>query len=637
LIKIRTVILAVFLLSLCIGCVQNLGGVSTSKEKYDLVPPAENENASESADKEKGTTTDKETVNAKEKRHAGGSAIASLPPEPEPVPPGTAPSDARLSTLPRAVSPGSDQLKGAGGALPSQKIQLILDEALDFCQAAQDFWQKGELDNALEALDQAYSLILKIDDEETAPELLQQKEDIRFTISKRILEIYASRNIVVNGAHNEIPLILNHHVQAELNLFTVGKEKDFFKSAYQRSGRYRPEILEALREAGLPAELSWLPLIESGFKVNALSRARALGLWQFIPSTGYKFGLTRNYYVDERLDPAKSTRAAIDYLKELHSMFGDWTTVLAAYNCGEGKVLREIRRQNINYLDDFWDLYERLPRETARYVPRFLATLHILQDPEKYGLNSVALEDPIPYETVSISRSVHLRDVAKQIEVPETTMELLNPELRYDIVPPDDYSLRVPSGKKSILEAKLDDIPVASKPRPAYVRHRVRPGETLSIIAQRYRTSINAIIRANHVHRRNHIVVGQTLKIPQRDTVVYKTQKYQRPPATFSSTHVVRGGDSLWNIARIYGVTVEQIQKTNGMANTRLQIGQVLKIPGTPVQISTDEGLKTYHVRRGDSPFRIAQRHNMTLERFLRINQLTPRSKIYPGQQLVIE
>jgi membrane-bound lytic murein transglycosylase D len=138
-------------------------------------------------------------------------------------------------------------------------------------------------------------------------------------------------------------------------------------------------ILEKLEAAGLPAELSWLPLIESGFKVKALSRARALGLWQFIPSTGYKFGLKRDQYIDERIDFEKSSDAAIAYLKELHNIFGDWSTVLAAYNCGEGRVLRVIRTQNINYLDDFWDLFGRLPFETARYVPRFLAAAPVAQ------------------------------------------------------------------------------------------------------------------------------------------------------------------------------------------------------------------------------------------------------------------
>ncbi len=616
---IRVVLLAVLLSSLFIGCIQNLEGFSTSKEEYDLVPPAKNENdsnAADPADKEKSVITDKETRAAENKSRPEGTAIASLP---------------------KTTSTAPGKKGGIKGSSESQKIQLVLDEALDFCQAAQDFWQKGELENAIEALDQAYSLLLKIDDAEIDPELLQQKEDIRFTISKRILEIYASRNIVVNGAHNEIPITLNHHVQAEVELFTAGKEKGFFRESYRRSGRYRQEILAALREAGLPAELSWLPLIESGFKVNALSRARALGLWQFIPSTGYKFGLKRNYYVDERLDPVKSTRAAIDYLKELHSMFGDWTTVLAAYNCGEGKVLRMIRNQNVNYLDDFWDLYERLPRETARYVPRFLATLHVLQNPEKYGLDTLELDTPVTYETVSLTRSIHLRDISKHIDVSVNVMKELNPELRYNIVPPETYSLRVPNGKKSILLAKMDDIPVASKPRQAYVWHRVRPGETLSIIAGKYNTSMQAIARTNNIHRRNYIVAGQSLKIPQTDTVVYKTQKYIRPKSTFSANHVVRSGDSLWNIARRYEVTVKDIEEKNGLQNTRLQIGQVLKIPGPEMETNANESLKTYQVRRGDSPFRIAQRHNMSLERFLRINRLTPRSKIYPGQLLLIE
>ena len=648
LIRICTITLVVFLPYLFIGCVQTLEGVSTSKEEYYLVQPAKESDGSDAtgaAGKEKNIITDKEAIKSEKKSRADGIPIASLPSEQELqpadrqrlVPPDTKPSRIKETTIPQTAPTPGDKKTETQGALTPQKIQLILDEALDFCQAAQDFWQKGELESAIEALDQAYLLILYIDAEDTQPELLQQKEDLRFTISKRILEIYASRNIVVNGAHNEIPIILNHHTMAEVKLFTTGREKAFFQASYQRSGMYRPEILAALREAGLPAELSWLPLIESGFKVNALSRARALGLCQFIPSTGYKFGLKRNYYVDERLDPTKATRAAIDYLKELHSMFGDWTTVLAGYNCGEGRVLRVIRNQKVNYLDDFWDLYKRLPRETARYVPRFLATLHILQNPEKYGLNHVELDAPIPYETVTISRSIHLRDIAKQIGVSEKTMKRLNPELRYNIVPPETYSLRVPNGKKSILLARLDNIPVTSKPRQAYGRHRVRRGETLSTISKKYRVSINAIMRANNIHRKNYIVAGQSLKIPQKGTIVYKTQKYKKPTVAFAATHVVRSGDSLWNIAKKYGATVKQIQKKNRLRNNRLQIGQVLKIPRPAVQTATGEGLKTYQVRRGDSPFRIAKKNNMSLERFLRINRLTPRSKIYPGQLLMIE
>ncbi|MGD1974270.1 MAG: lytic transglycosylase domain-containing protein [Desulfobacterales bacterium] len=321
------------------------------------------------------------------------------------------------------------------GATPAiQKIQTDLDDALDLCQLSQDFWQQGELENAVDALDRAYALILSVDTSDQ-PKLIQQKEDLRFMISKRILEIYASRNIVINGNYNAIPITINRHVQAEIDLFTKGRERRFFIDSYKRSGRYRNRIVRSLREAGLPLELSWLPLIESGFKVNALSRSRALGMWQFIPSTGYKFGLSRDKFVDQRMDPEKSTQAAIAYLKELHKLFGDWATVLAAYNCGEGRVLRLIRGQNINYLDNFWDLYQRLPRETARYVPRFLATLHILGNLETYGIDQIAPDPPLDFEGVTINKQVHLSNVAKSIGVDRKILQDLNPELRYQIVP----------------------------------------------------------------------------------------------------------------------------------------------------------------------------------------------------------
>jgi len=161
---------------------------------------------------------------------------------------------------------------------------------------------------------------------------------------------------------------MNDHVAREIrSLQTV--ERNFFIDSYYRSGMYRPHIVAQMKKAGLPEDLSWLPLIESGFKVKALSRARALGLWQFIASTGYRFDLRRDRWVDERMDLERSTDAAINYLTTLHDLFGDWTTVLAAYNCGEANVLRVIRQQHVNYLDNFWDLYTRLPAETARYVP----------------------------------------------------------------------------------------------------------------------------------------------------------------------------------------------------------------------------------------------------------------------------
>ena len=374
----------------------------------------------------------------------------------------TAPaSDVELPT--DEADTGDEAAVEAASSTPATQQQL--DEALDFCEAAQAFWQNGELESALEALDKAYSLILTVEPDDPA-KLVQQKEDLRFLISKRILEIYASRNIVVNGNHNAIPREINTNVQKEINLFTRGPEKSFFIESYKRSGKYRPMILEKLEAAGLPAELSWLPLIESGFKVKALSSARALGLWQFIPSTGYKFGLKRDQYIDERIDFEKASDAAIAYLKELHSIFGDWSTVLAAYNCGEGRVLRVIRTQNINYLDDFWDLYGRLPFETARYVPRFLAALHVIENLEKYGMSDVEVYPALDFERVDVDRQIHLKDLASSLGTTFDSLKELNPELRYSVLPPNTYSLRVPVGKKSLLLASIDQVPVSSPPAP---------------------------------------------------------------------------------------------------------------------------------------------------------------------------
>lgn len=388
----------------------------------------------------------------------------------------------------------------------------ILDTALELVEASQDFWSRGDVDKAIDALDQAYALILKVNVNENS-NLSQQKEDLRFMISRRILEIYASRQTTVKGNHRPIPMTMNVHVQREIRLFQT-TERDFFLESYARSGLYRDEIVKALKEAGLPEELSWLPLIESGFNVRALSRARALGLWQFIPSTGYKFGLKRNEWIDERMDPKKSTAAAIAYLKELHQIFGDWATVLAAYNCGEGLVARVIRKQKINYLDNFWDLYEQLPRETARYYPRFLAVLHILKDPAAYGFELGEPMKPLSYEVVKISKPVNLRTVAQKLGIRMEELALLNPELRREATPDTEYALKVPPGKGEALLAAIDSIPRWTPPRPEYVFHLVRRGETLSLIALRYRTSVQRIAEANGIGRGNFIRAGQRLRIP---------------------------------------------------------------------------------------------------------------------------
>ncbi len=535
--------------------------------------------------------------------------------------------DYAIQPIPSMIYPSSNDLTPADVS----EAQAILDQALELCQVSQEFWHNDEPENAIQALDQAYSLLLTAGPDNT-PGLSQQKEDLRYLISKRILEIHASRHIVAKGTNTSIPIILNDHVKAEIKRFTH-QERNFFIRSFQRSGKYRPAILKSLKEAGLPEELSWLPLIESGFKVRALSRARALGLWQFIPSTGYKFGLKRDRFVDDRMDPERAPRAAIAYLKELHQIFGDWATVLAAYNCGEGRVLRTIRSQNINYLDNFWDLYDRLPRETARYVPRFLATLHIMKNMKKYGFESLTPAPPLEFDVVTISKQIRLKDLANVSKIPYDILKNLNPELRYGIIPPGGYKLKVPVEKGAMVLANIKKIRISSPPQRASVYHRVRKGESLSSIANRYRTSVKAIARINHINRCNYIVAGKILKIPGKGNsgVNAKTSRHYASSHKKILKYKVKKGDSLWKIAKKYNTSTRKLRQLNHLSSTRLHIGQVLKIQ------SGKNASRVYLVKRGDSPFTIASKHNMELNRLLKLNHLTNKSKIYPGQKLFIE
>ncbi|MBN2034159.1 MAG: LysM peptidoglycan-binding domain-containing protein [Deltaproteobacteria bacterium] len=479
--------------------------------------------------------------------------------------------------------------------LPKQEQ---IDSALEFCEASNDYWERGDLENAVAALDEAYSLILKVR-ANGDPDLLQQKEDLRFTISKRIVEVYASRFTVAGGDHNAIPLVMNDHIRRELELFK-GRERDFFIKAYSRSGRYRPAIVKALKEAGMPEELSWLPLIESGYKVRALSRARALGMWQFIASTGYRYGLKRDQWIDERMDPDKSTVAAISYLHELHQMFGDWTTALAAYNCGETGVMNRIKTQKINYLDNFWDLYEKLPVETARYVPRLLAVLHIIRDPAAHDMELPPVDDEVETEEVPVHRQVLVKAVAARLGLDPLILQEMNAELRHDATPDAPYALKVPAGRGESLLSVIHEIPTHAPPAYAYrgsnsLIHTVRQGDTLSSISKRYRTSVNAIMSENALKQNTILRVGSKLKLPGRRA---------KQPAGLAQSSVVR--------------------KRN--------------VDEKPIRETLDSDIKkTYTVRGGDNPYLIAKKHEMNLSDFLQLNNLTAECTIFPGQNLAVK
>jgi membrane-bound lytic murein transglycosylase D len=310
-----------------------------------------------------------------------------------------------------------------------------------------------------------------------------------------------------------LPIVDNQHVQRELRSFTT-VEREQFLEAYRRSGLYRPLILARLEKAGLPGQLSWLPLVESWFKVRALSRASALGMWQFISSTGLRYGLDRDTWVDERLDAEKSTDAAIAYLADLHGLFGDWPKALAGYNCGEARVLRLSRQSADEYLD-FWDLYEMLPAETRRYVPRLFAALQIIENPARYGMTLPEPDAPSSdVATARVERSVRLDRLDAVLGLEAGTLAALNPALRRQATPKRAYDLRVPAGREATLLAQIGSVPEWTPPVPKYATHRVRRGETLSQIAGRYGTSVSALMRANGLRSANRLRVGQRLRVP---------------------------------------------------------------------------------------------------------------------------
>ena len=555
----------------------------------------------------------------------------------------------------------------------SEEKQEMMEKALDLLEVADKLWEKGDVENTLNTLDEAYALLLNANGDAA---IAQEKDDLRFLISQRILIVYSAKRTVINGKNSEIPLMMNADVEKEISSFQ-GIERDNFIAANQRSGMYRSTIVRALKKAGIPEEFFWLPLVESWFKINAYSRARALGLWQFIPSTGYKFGLSRDEWIDERMDVQKSTQAAIAYLKELHNMFGDWLTVLAAYNCGEGKVLRVISRQNINYLDGFWDLYRQLPHETARYVPRLLATLHIVKNPQKYGFDLNTVEKQINFETVKVNKIMKLKDIAEKIEVSEEVLNSLNPELRYKMTPNQEYDLKLPKESLEKFNLVANEIPQSEKPRilsvrTVFIKHRVRKGETIASIANKYNVSDSVIISHNKLSSKKKLVQGRKLKIPiTRENQGYASsksrQKGEKIIIASSGRYKVKKGETLLMIARRFVITSDQIKELNNLETDKIRVGQILKLPqkkasanseeendnvknlkklvkkakiDKPVLSATDVdklGTNKYVVTKSDSLHSIAKKNNMNVAKLMELNKISLDEKLVPGQILIVK
>jgi membrane-bound lytic murein transglycosylase D len=440
--------------------------------------------------------------------------VISTPPATVAVPPSEAPAGPPPAPLLEASSPGEGAPEAGAEAEPEGTgPDQVQKEALDLCQSATELLRQGEREKAIRALDQAYERMLLLPENGDGA-YLQAKDDIRQLIAGLLRQAYQKTLTPPSPSWDlGVPIVDNEHVRREIKSFTT-VERDLFLEAYQRSGRYRPMILAKLEAAQLPSQLSWLPLVESWFKVRALSRAQAVGLWQFIASTGLRYGVTRDLWVDERMDPEKSTDAAIAYLTYLHGFFGDWPKALAAYNCGEARVLRLQGRTKEQY-QDFWDLYEQLPLETRRYVPRFIAALEIVQNPARYGMTLPELAaPPANLATVPTERSVSLSALEQALGLAGGTLGELNPELRSGATPAHAYALRLPAEQLAAAAASIAQLPEWKPPRPVFITHRVHRGETLGSIARQYGTSAGAIQRLNGLRSARLLRVGQRLRIP---------------------------------------------------------------------------------------------------------------------------
>ena len=436
---------------------------------------------------------------------------------------------------------------------------------------------------------------------------------------------------------------MNSRIRAELNWYT--KHPDYLERVFTRASRYLPHIASELDTRGLPRELALLPIVESAYDPFAYSHGRAAGLWQIIPGTGRRFGLTQNWWYDGRRDVVDSTRAALDYLTVLHDMMdGDWLLAVASYNSGEGNVLRAVKRnRQQGKPTDFWNL--KLSRETSAYVPRLLALAIVVDDPAAFGLELPLVRNEPQFEIVNIDSQLDLALAAELAEVDVDTLYGYNAGLnRWSTDPKGPHRLVLPSAHVEQFRAALEDIPVADRVR--WKRHKVLSGQTLSEIAEQHGTTVTAVREANNL-RNSVIRAGSHLMIPaataspaayvksadaRRETIQNRQRRGTRVD------HVVAPGESFWSIGQKYGVGTRNLAAWNGMApRDTLSIGQSLVVwTNQPVAASGPVRKLRYTVRRGDSLSLIATRFRVRVQDIARWNGIDPQKILRPGQTLTM-
>ncbi len=385
-----------------------------------------------------------------------------------------------------------------------------------------------------------------------------------------------------------VPLIINAQVQSQL-VYLTQRRPEIMERWLERSKTYFPMMKRIFNEEGVPEELIHLSMIESGLVPVARSSASAVGLWQFIKATGSSYGLEVNYWVDERRDPLKSTRAAARHLKDLYAVWGDWHLALANYNVSPRRIRSSI--QLANGQRDYWAIYPHLPRETRGYVPAYIAATMIAMNPEDYGFNRVAMPDEQTFDVVEIKGSVSLSELARLAGITTEELRSMNPELLRWATPPGPrpYPLKIPVGRKDAFVQEFEQI--AATAVSDITIHTVKRGESLGIIANKYNITVRELMAANE-GLRSTIHPGQTLTVPvpgagnvaisadspsRARTAAVSTSNTTRKSAT-TSTYRVRSGDNLWEIAKRHNMTVNQLKQMNNLRSNTVRPGQVLRV-----------------------------------------------------------
>ncbi len=383
----------------------------------------------------------------------------------------------------------------------------------------------------------------------------------------------------------DYPVVVNHRVLSWIDFYEV-RAHDFFNRSLQRSGRYLAMARRIFAEEGVPTDLAFLPHVESGFRYNARSRVRAVGLWQFMRGTAKLYGLRCDAYVDERLDPEKSTRAAARLLRDLYALYQDWYLALAAYNAGAGNVNRAVERCGSH---DFWkiDRERHIFAETRNFVPAMLAATILAKSPGAYGFVEET-DPPLEYDVITLSTPTDLRTVARCAGTTLETIQELNPAVIGSQTPPErGFAIHVPKGTVEQFAREFAKVPVEQRVASATTtRHKVKRGETLGMLAQRYKTTVKAIQSANKMGRSTKIRVGQSLRIPGRRTTSAPDATPIETPLADAVRHTVRRGECLAGIARKYGIKPQELQAANHIKDpSRIAVGQVLVLPsrGEPV------------------------------------------------------